>query len=325
MGWINHVRRWTRFPINLVSNRLAPPVLILLYHRVWETNHDPQRLCVSPYRFRAQLDWIRRLYPIVAFDADWSKINEPTVAITFDDGYADNYLQALPILEELNIPATFFVTSGAIGTRREFWWDVLEHLLVPPPLAPPILEIEYNGKKIRWSTATSKQRHHAYHELHRLLRPLDSLPREQILAGVRSWARLPSDGRVTHRAISISELRELARSPYATIGAHTVTHTVLSTLAPDKQRQEISQSRMALEELTGQSVTVFAYPFGGRRDYNQDSVRICRELGFLRSAVNVPGQYRPWTDSMQVPRQLVRDWETNQFSRWIRWAWTRCS
>lgn len=109
---------------NALFNLLDPPVLILTYHRVTALQSDPHLLAVTPHHFRAHLQLLKEKFPVIRFDEDWSKIKKPAVAITFDDGYADNVLEALPILEDAGVPAAFFISTGAVGTGR--WSNVGE-------------------------------------------------------------------------------------------------------------------------------------------------------------------------------------------------------
>ena len=118
------------------------------------------------------------------------------------------------------------------------------------------------------------------------------------------------------------ELRELAADPLAAIGSHTVSHPRLSGLSPEEQRREIAGGHRMLEELIGRRLTVFSYPFGNYRDFNADSVAVCRECGFFRAAANYPGQYHPGSDPLAVPRHLVRDWDADEFqSRMFRFKY----
>ena len=84
-------------------------VLTLLYHRVNNLKHDKHLLAVTPDNFYKQLMFLKEHYPIVRFEEDWNNLREDAVCITFDDGYMDNFTNALPILQELEIPATVFV------------------------------------------------------------------------------------------------------------------------------------------------------------------------------------------------------------------------
>ena len=98
---------------------------VLLYHRVSNLNFDPWKLAIAPEEFDNHMRYIRDNYNIMRFEDDWSNINEKTIIVTFDDGYADNFYNAIPILKKYDIPATFFISTNNIGTNLEFWWDEL--------------------------------------------------------------------------------------------------------------------------------------------------------------------------------------------------------
>ena len=105
-------------------------VLTLYYHRINILESDYNLLGVSPIKFRQQMLYLKQNYQIVRFEEDWSLLDQDAVSITFDDGYRDNLEYALPILEELEIPATIFISTGTIKQERELWWDELENLLL---------------------------------------------------------------------------------------------------------------------------------------------------------------------------------------------------
>lgn len=111
-----------------IRNFFMPTARILLYHRVANVKTDPHLLCVSPENFRNQIQYLKENFKIVPLvklvqDTRTGKIQNNNLAITFDDGYSDNLYNALPILEEFNIPATIFLTVGYIGQDKPFYWD----------------------------------------------------------------------------------------------------------------------------------------------------------------------------------------------------------
>ena len=124
---------------NHFLNLIDSPVIILIYHRVTDLPADPEMLAVSPDNFRLHMKFLKQQFGIVRFEEEWTNVQKPAVAITFDDGYADNVLEALPILEEIGVPATFFVSTGRIGSGREFWWDRLEGILLQDGDSRPAL------------------------------------------------------------------------------------------------------------------------------------------------------------------------------------------
>ena len=306
---------------NRVLNLVDPPVVVLIYHRVNVLPSDPHLLAVSPENFRAQMRFLKRNFQVVRFEEDWADLKGPAVAVTFDDGYADNAREALPILEEVGVPATFFVSTGTLGTREEFWWDELERVILGEAALPARFRLEDRVHGRSWPTATREERLALHGELHPLVETLGAARREEWLEQLRAWAGLDRTGREANRPLTPEELKTLAASRWATIGAHTVTHTPLALLSEEEQRQEIVGSRQQLERLLGREITVFSYPFGRKNHYDRTSVRLCRETGFRRAASNFPGQAHRWTDSFQIPRQLVRNWDADTFAARLKDFW----
>jgi len=121
--------------------------------------------------------------------------------------------------------------------------------------------------------------------------------------------------RRTHRTLTPQEVIGLADGGLVEIGSHTVTHPVLSALPLIAQRAEMDGSKACLEEILGRPVASFAYPFGGRSHYTEQTVAAVREAGFERACSNFAGTVRRGTDRWQLPRFLVRDWDGGEFAR----------
>lgn len=321
-----------------------PPTLILAYHRVCHLDFDPQLLAVSPDHFKSQMLVIKKYCTPIRLNEVGSKkvlFGLPRVAITFDDGYADNLYFAKPILEELEIPATFFVTSGMVGSNREFWWDELENIFLSSFAISPILNLEVAGKIHSWSELDAPDhskknnwnvldaakhkinpRQKAYLELSALIHPLNHIERENVLTNLFDWASRTREARLTHKALTAPEVKELNEGGLVEVGAHSVRHELFFELSKDAQKYEISTSKNQLEELLQCEVGSFAYPFGGKSHYSVLSPSLVREAGFKRACSNFPGLVNGKTDPFQLPRFLVRNWSGAEFSshfkKWLR-------
>jgi len=307
---------------NRIVNIIDRPVIVLIYHRVTTLSSDPQMLAVSPDNFRAQMKYLKSNFPVVRFEDDWSHVNKPAVAITFDDGYADNAREAGKILEEIEVPATFFISTGNIGSREAFWWDELEHIVLGSHDFPEQFVLTENSNERVWQTSTESDRRLLYSEILPRMVKMKTNLRESCLEQLRQWGGAKREGACeAHRAMTVEELRQLAQSRWVTIGAHSVTHTALSALIPEEQRQEIIGSKKTLEEWLGREVTVFSFPYGSRKDYTPETVKLCQEAGFLKAAANFPAQVHSWTDSHQIPRQLVRNWPVEIFAKKLNRFW----
>ncbi len=316
------LRSLVRTPVNCLLNQFDPPVIVLIYHRVTTLASDPDLLAVTPDNFRQQMRYLKDNISLVRFEDDWAKSTKPAVCITFDDGYADNALEALPILEEVGVPATFFVSTGTIGTRKEFWWNELERIIMEGQNLPSGFPLN-DGRLVKmWPTGTNGERRECYHEIVRVIKNVDPEQRQDRLIQLRHWAGTEEELTDTHRAMTVDELRLLAKSGWVTIGAHTVTHTRLSSLPPADQAEEIAASKKQLEAWLGSDIRVFSYPFGRRCDYTKETEALCRNTGFTKAAANFAGQVHRWTDPFQVPRHLVRNWPMEVFADKIKGFWT---
>ena len=224
------------------------------------------------------------------------KVPKRAVVVTFDDGYADNLFNAKPVLEQYDVPATVFVTTGSVGHPYEFWWDELDRLLLQPGTLPARLELSLDGHAWHWELAEAAtytaadyqrdrhwhieredvptRRHHLHRSLYQLLHNLTATQKQQLLNDLRIWAGAQPVGRSSHRNLSVSELTVLADQRLIEIGAHTVTHPVLATLPVATQRDEILRSRARIEELVGRPALSFAYPHGS---YTQETLAVVRE------------------------------------------------
>jgi peptidoglycan/xylan/chitin deacetylase (PgdA/CDA1 family) len=332
-----------------IKNRFVAGGLILMYHRITDALPDPWGCCVSPENFAEHLELLRKEYQPVAlseFPGVISRSKFPLsgrrpVAVTFDDGYADNLLTALPLLRKYNIPATIFITTENINRQQEFWSDEMERILLQPGRlsAKASLTIarqhfewdlgenaEYSEKdfkeNLRWKaieSTTPTRRHALFRELYPLLQPLDDVSRDSIIGELRVQAGLKEAQRPTHRFVTISELRELAQSELIEIGAHSVTHPPLSRRSEKEQWTEIHSSRMQLGNIPDQPVDSFAYPYG---DYDAVSVRQVVKAGFVRACTTKACAVRKSDDPFELPRVQVQNWSGKELKWWMsRWLY----
>lgn len=315
--------------------RRSPRGIVLLYHRVAGPRRDPQGLDVSAERFDAQLATLNRdasPMPLDEFEQRRraGRLPSRAVAVTFDDGYADNLLAAAPILARHRVSATVFVTAGMVGASREFWWDDAERIAFAPwPLGPVVPHLQ-----LPWSAADGALPPDAGPDGWTVLDPSDPTPRHRLyralctalyglgtavaaerLAEWRAWAGVRAEARETHRPLSREELGALAGSDGVAIGAHTMTHPVLARLDAVEQRRELDESRAWLSRVLARAVPALAYPFGTRAEVSRETTRAARAAGFAFAMANEPAPAWRWSSRWRVPRVLVRDWDAGTFSR----------
>lgn len=302
-----------------------------MYHRVAKVECDPWELAVRPDLFAQQIEALTRercVVPLRWLGARLSEGRPPrkAVVVTFDDGYSDVLTNAKPVLERFSCPATVFLTTGAIGSSEEFWWDELPRVILQTSVLPAELEIEVAGRMHRWrlvesiedpdsepadeeARATRQQLHLA---LWGLLKPLDADSRRRVLDKLSTWAAVDGDSFPASRALDAGEVRRLADRGFIDIGAHTVTHPSMPLLDPVRRREEVVDSRRDCEELTGSKIEAFAYPFG---DLDDDSVSTVREAGFSIACSTKYAAITSRADLLRLPRFAVSNWDATELMR----------
>jgi peptidoglycan/xylan/chitin deacetylase (PgdA/CDA1 family) len=279
----------------------------LLYHRVTDYDNDPQKLCVKPGTFYDQLATLRKSHRFINIDemsetlVRGNRLHPGSIVVTFDDGYADNLHQALPILESLSIPAVFFISTGQVGSRNLFWWDELD-------LACTGLKDD----KERLNHVLAEQRVTDLQTLYS--RTLLACKRSATVSerdGALKWARgqlqVNESELAKYRSMTSEEVRRLSHSSMATVGAHGVNHLSLAHVSDHDLQSEVNVSIGVVRELTGSSPLHFAFPYGEPQDFDQRTITICRNAGLKSAAANYPDDIRSGSERFAYPRLVVRD------------------
>lgn len=320
-----------------IRNRCIHSGLILTYHRITDAEPDPWGLCVKPKRFEEHLQVIQRYSLPLTVDQLVQKFKDRrmprlAVAVSFDDGYADNLLEAKPLLERQGVPATFFVAPGLLDGRSEFWWDELEQVFIRPGTMPDELVLQIGGRTFRRvlggaKTLTERDhrahrhwlacqpptaRHRFFVELWGSLKPLSHEARQPLLAEIAAWAGVEVVPRTSHRPLSMEELSLLGTSSLVEIGAHTMTHPSLPSQTAVIQRDEIGGSKRACEEAWSREVVSFAYPYG---EATPATANIVREMGMVSASVTRAGRLFGSVNLYRLPRLYVGDWDGEAFEQ----------
>jgi peptidoglycan/xylan/chitin deacetylase (PgdA/CDA1 family) len=327
-----------------LKNSITPGARILMYHRVTEVDLDPWGLCVTPQHFAEHLEVLSKFARVISLqqltqELDAGKSVDRSIAITFDDGYADNLLNAKPLLKKHDTPATVFVTSGYVEQEQEYWWDELERLFLQPGTLPEKLELTLNdhhyqselGEAATYSQADYRQhrgwyaedkheptpRQSIYLSVWQIMLSLLAEEQQQILDQLRAWAGAKVETRPTHRPLTLAEVPMLEEGNLIEVGSHTMMHPFLSALPIPRQRKEIKKGKARLEEILGHSVSSFAYPYG---DYSSKTLSLVQEAGFTRACSTISAGVRPKCDRFQLPRVEILDWDGEEFARRLsRW------
>ncbi|MGH8388086.1 MAG: polysaccharide deacetylase family protein [Pseudomonas sp.] len=280
--------------------------VILMLHRVLSNDRAanlPHRneLCVGPKAFEHLLVWLKKHFdcvPLMEILQPGSQRNErPKVALTFDDGWRDNALNAFPLLHKYRVPASIFLSTDFIGSRQHFWWESIGETL--------------------WNSHGEKARLHLIECLQQLGRPLPVLCDDPDLHR-RSLALLhflqslktlsPRDlDRLTDecpqeslpQALDWHQVRLLEASGLVRFGPHGASHAILTGLDDQTLDEELSRSRQALLNGCNQPLPVYCYPNG------DNDARVRQHVAdhdFPFALGTATGIYRSNSDPLALPR-----------------------
>jgi peptidoglycan/xylan/chitin deacetylase (PgdA/CDA1 family) len=267
----------------LIAARYRGRGMIFALHSVVddETFYPDYTLRCPASRLEWALRWLRdEGVDFVSLDEAVRRLNEqnprPFACFTLDDGYADNLTRALPVMERFGAPFTVFVTTGMITREIDGWWFGLAALVRSHD------RVELPAARLSFECPDLPRKQHAFKTIESLVhKDFSLLPhlREAIANSTIDCRAL-----VDREALSIEALCCLSSHPLVTIGGHTTTHRNLAEAPAAAAQWEIAENRRFLQEVTGQPIEHFAYPFGHERACGEREAQVCRDVGF-RTAV----------------------------------------
>jgi peptidoglycan/xylan/chitin deacetylase (PgdA/CDA1 family) len=256
---------------------------VLNFHRVgpvddWVFNRD---LTVSPESLETTLNYFRsRKIDVVSLDEVHARVTARKrpgrfVAFTFDDGYADNLTEALPVFEKFDAPFTVFLSTGFPDHTIVLWWYLLEDLV----MKKDGVSYEDGGHTYKYRTSTVEEKKEAFWKIRSHIM---QSKREELMPLLRNIFRMDDKGLLDptrQMSLSWQQVVELDGHPLATIGAHTVNHYALSKIPEEEVKSEILGSMDRIRSKTGTTVEHLAYPFGISTAAGPREFRIAGECG----------------------------------------------
>jgi peptidoglycan/xylan/chitin deacetylase (PgdA/CDA1 family) len=289
----------------------GPRLSILIFHRVLPKADPLLPGEPSAAAFEERMRWLAsgfRVMPLLEASRRLRDGSLPNNAacITFDDGYADNATIAAPILARLRLSATFFIATGFLDGGRMWNDTVIEAVRSCPD---GLFDLEAIGCG-SWSCTDAASRVAA---INGLLNQLKYLPQTERQAKVDAIADAVGLDARSDLMMTRQQVRELRRYGMS-IGAHTVSHPILTKLSLAEARSEIVDGRLDLEETLKERVKVFAYPNGKPdRDYDATHVALVRELNFDAAVSTSWGVSDRRSDRYQLARFTPWDTDVDRF------------
>jgi len=298
-------------------SRLRPAFSIFTYHRVndWGDAFQP---AMPTAVFERQIRYVAAHYTVLTVEElvdrmASGRVPRDAVAITFDDGYRDNLTHAAPILARYRVPATVFLATGFMGSKEVPWYhrlaDALQRTSRSSVSSPSGEELPLGDTAARLAA------------LRRLQGQLKTLAEDRFQASLAGLLEgLGEPGSPAQRDLMLSWEDVLAlRGLGFRIGAHTVSHPILSRLTLERAREEILGSRRAIEAAVGYPPRAFAYPNGGAADYTSDVVDLVRAAGFTCAVTTKFGMNTDSTSPWELRRGQPWEEDLPRFALKLAW------
>ncbi len=327
----------------MADKNSATKIVVLMYHRIDVAETDPWGLCVSPENFEQHLQVLKSGFNMISTEellqqVSAKKIIQNAFCITFDDGYADNFIYAKALLQKYNCPATFFITTGLIGQQKQFWWDELGNVLLHTKHLPAFLSFKTGNEIFEHHLSeplltTEMRRLHKqwkYHEepptdrcvlylkIWERLLPLSYKEINTVMGIIKKW--VSADLLEDNRSFPMNEfqLKQLQADQLFSLGMHTITHPDLSTKKSLIQLKEIDGSKYTLEKNYGIKTDMLAYPYGR---YNQLTIDVVQRLKIAACFTTDQETVNGDADVKKLGRFQVFNWKgevfKNQISGWM--------
>lgn len=261
------------------------PAVIINYHSYVHTLDDVIEVESSVVHrmetFKNEVRWLRKYFEIVPLDtvvetlSRGKKFARPTVAITIDDGFRDNFELLFPYLKEANLPVTIFLATGFIGTRQRIWIDRVANVFLRTQKTVFTAPTDMGGKQFILDSIQSRR--DAYNAVSGPLKAMPIVQRDKNIGLIEDQlGAVPEDKPVM---LDWDEVRTMQKGGVH-FGAHTRTHPILTSLSSDDARREIADSKKKIEDELQTPVKHFAYPNGRAEDFSEELRQFCRDIGF---------------------------------------------
>jgi len=312
-----NVRPGAGLAFPFVRPRRSGNLQILIYHRV-NDERDPFFPAIPVAVFARHMAYVASELTVLPLEEAVQRLRArdlPTNAavVTFDDGYKDNRIHAFPILRQHSIPFTVFLATDAIGTGRAVWHDQ-----VFSAFRDSRADVLALGREHRYELGTLDARVRAQGAILDFLRTLHPSERSRWIERLADALGSPLLRAAPRLMLNWDDVRAMAGEGVS-FGCHTASHPILSRLSGDEVRDEIVRAQQAIEKELGAPARTFAYPNGGRGDFDDTTKGVLRELGFACAVTTIFGVNESDQDPLELRRGQPWEHDLATFASKLHW------
>ena len=292
------------------------PALVLMYHGVVPDTFPVRSwLLVKESVFAWQMEFLKSHFNVIPGRELTRRVksrddsDRMAVVITFDDGYVNNYTVVYPLLRKYDIPASFFITSGAIDTKELFWFD---KVILPIQYSDcsHINLSRYGLGRVNFSRDSIEKRWTDLQSLLALLKQIEYSKMLEIVEYVADTYRIPDEVVAPLLPLESNHVVEMSESDLIDIGSHTHNHRILSQIQEDQVEREIKLSVDLLENMCGSRIEMFSFPNG---QSSEIAIKALRKYGIKQAFITRSGYYKSTDDPLAIPRIGISGFD----SKWL--------
>ena len=305
MEWLKSILLWSGVAFFVNRYIYNKHLTILTYHGVVESELDVAEWCfIHKADFDRQMRFVKKHFEVVKLSEGIKRlyrgeIKRPAIAVTFDDGFRNNYDVAFPTLKRLGMPATIFLTTSLIGSDDTVWFCRVNDALANTSKS----KVSFQGKE--YSIATRKHKIAVSRIIQNKLKddPPDILSEKCVtfLNGLDIAPDKKIEAEAPFRMLDRDAIREMAQSGLIEFGCHTHRHCILTHLSQVECLSEITQSKQVIENLIPEECRLFAYPNGGWEDIPEHCAQMMAQCNISAAVTTIRGK-----NSMQTPISMLK-------------------
>ncbi|WP_240618887.1 polysaccharide deacetylase family protein [Alteromonas gracilis] len=259
------------------------------FHRIGnskETEFDPCVYSCTTEELDAHIKFFKTHFDIISLKTlsemllDNTKPSSKLMCLTFDDGYIDNFSNALPVLRANDVTATFFIATGLVGSGHVPWWDKVAYLIKYHQ--PKSLRLAAWRDDVIFENCQERFIRNVLHAIKSC-----KLPAQKQINQLEQ-ALLHQNGYPAAEFMDWHHLKTLLESGME-LGAHSHNHDILTKLSENELLYELSHSKSLLESSLGCDITAFSYPVGSKSTYDQRVIEGLKDTGYKLAFNFQPG------------------------------------